>query len=270
MIRAWLIVAGGDASASGARFELKPGLTMLGGVRGDIPVAGSGGDCVHLWSDPPKLIFVGAGAPPRVNGRVAMEESLHDGDRIEWRGLIATFGCEGGPPPLQQLPADWHSPDVVASEPAAADPRTAESAGGAEWRWLKAGIAAELALADRDVIKRWQGAATRGEFNAEAASKELLASAAELAERDPRLTERCSRLMRELLMSSVSKRPTRLEAVKPGRGGCGFFLGQLIILPLVALIVIAGMLVARTRLGQSIDGILDRTVEEIFRIKEMF
>ncbi len=270
MIRAWLILSAGDASASSARFELKPGLTMLGGVRGDISVPGSGGDCVHLWSDPPKLIFVGAGDPPRVNGRVAMEESLHDGDRIEWRGLAATFGCEGGPPPLQELPAHWHSPEAGANEPTAADSVAAESAAGAEWRWLKAGIAAELALADREVIKRWQSAASRGEFNAEAASKELLASAPDLAERDSRLTERCSRLMRELLMSSVSKRPTRLESAKPGRGGCGFFLGQLIILPLVALIVIAGMLVARTRFGQSIDGILDRIVDEIFRIKEMF
>ncbi len=268
MTRAWLTLAGGDASASGARSELKPGLTMLGGVRGDIPVPGSGGDCVHLWSDPPKLIFVGAGDPPRVNGHVAMEEPLHHGDRIEWRGLVATFGCAGGPPPLQELPTDWHSPESVAQQSVSAD--GGASHGDTEWRWLKAGIAAELALADRDVIKRWQGAATRGEFNAEAASKELLASAPELAERDPRLTERCSRLMRELLMSSVSKRPTRQESTKPGRGGCGFFLGQLIILPLVALIVFAGMLVARTRFGQSIDALLDRIVDEIFRIKEMF
>jgi hypothetical protein len=270
MIRAWLKLAGGDVGASGAHFELKPGLTMLGGVRGDIPVPGSGGDCVHVWSDPPKLIFVGAGDPPRVNGHVAMEESLHDGDRIEWRGLVATFGCEGGPPRLQELPADWHSPEVVANPPVPAGPRTSESADAAEWRWLKAGMAAELALADREVIKRWQGAAARGEFNAEAASKELLASAPELDERDPRLTQRCSRLMRELLLSSVSKRPTRLESAKQGRGGCGFFLGQLIVLSLVALIVIAGMLVARTRFGQSIDAILDRLVDEIFRIKEMF
>ncbi len=269
MIRAWLILAGADAGVSGVRFELKPGLTMLGGARADIPVPGSGGDCVHLWSDPPKLIFVGAGDPPRVNGHVAMEDTLHDGDHIEWRGLVATFGCDGGPPRLQELPADWHAPEVVAGEPSTADPRTL-AGGAAEWRWLKAGIAAELALADREVIKRWQSAATRGEFNAEAASKELLASAPELAERDPRLSERCSRLMRELLMSSVSKRPTRQESAKPGRPGCGFFLGQLIILPLVALIVIAGMLVARTRFGQSIDGLLDRIVDEIYRIKEMF
>ena len=77
MGRVWLNIQGADASAAGTRFELKPGLSVIGGARGDVPVPSSGGDCLHVWSDPPKLIFVGGGAPPKVNGQPAPEVSLH-------------------------------------------------------------------------------------------------------------------------------------------------------------------------------------------------
>src|ERR1700741_3456991 len=127
MGRAWLDIAGAESGGAGARFELKPGLTMIGGPRGDVPVAASGGDCVHVWSQPPKLVFVGGGDPPRVNGAPALEVALHSGDRVEWRGSSATFHTDE--PRLEEIPAAWMNPALGAATSAGAAP--------APWRWVK-------------------------------------------------------------------------------------------------------------------------------------
>src|SRR5690349_2546516 len=193
MGRTWLNLASADASVPATRFELKPGLTVLGGPRGDLPVASSGGDCLHLWSEPPKLIFVGDDDPPRVNGKPALEVSLHAGDRIEWRALAATFGADES---LAEIPESWMNPDAAR---AAAGAQSA-APGGSPWPWVKAGLAAELSLAEPDTVRRWQDAATRGEFNADTAAREILAASPGVLDDDPRLRERSSRLMRELLV----------------------------------------------------------------------
>lgn len=276
MSSAWLILARPDDSAPGARYDLKAGLTMLGGVRGDIPVPDSASDCVHLWSEPPKLIFVGAGEPPQVNGQPAMEMSLHSGDRIAWHGFAATFGYEDGQARLEELPAERPAPVAAVREPARVNPiavaapagraaagdyGSVPSAGGPVlWRWLKAGLLAEMALGDRALIKRWQDAVTRDEFDVEAATRELLASAPGLADDDPKLTERAKRLTRDLLMSSVTRSPMR-QVRKAARNGVAFLLVQTMILVLFTLLVLAGMLLVHTRFGHSIDAFLDAVVD---------
>jgi hypothetical protein len=256
---AWLIFAGTEPNASGARFDLKAGLTVLGGPRPDVAVAGSGNDCVHLWSSPPKLIYVGADDPPRVNGQPATELSLHFGDRLEWRGLVATFGCEPAHERLEEIPAHWENPAQAANAPAVQGGSSAPS-GLSAWPLVKAGLAAELALGDADAIKRWQDAASRGEFDAQAASREILATTSGLGDDDPRLKDRCLRLMRDLLMAPVTKRQPR-QATKNSFGCLAILVTQVLTVLLITLIVIAALLVARTRYGQSIDALLDRVLK---------
>ncbi len=257
MGRAWLIIVGTDPSAPAARFDLKPGLTVLGGARGDVAVPASGNDCVHIWSEPPKLIFVGAGVPPLVNGQPAPEVPLHSGNRIEWRGIVATFGCEAVHERLEEIPAAWMNPAGGAHAPVG---ESGSVSGASPWRWLKAGLVAEMSLADSEAIKRWQDASARGEFDAESASRDLLAAAPGLRDDDPRITERCTKLMRELLMAPVAKRPPR-QSSKSSRGCFAALFGQFMILVLITLIVVAGLLVARTRYSQSIDAQLDRILK---------
>jgi len=256
MGRAWLIISGTDASAAGTRFELKQGLTVLGGARGDLPLPASGNDTVHVWSEPPKLIFVGAGEAPRVNSHSAAEVALYSGDRIEWRGLAATFHCDPPHERLQEIPADWMHPEGAAP---AATSASGASASGSPWPWVKAGLAAELSLSDAGAIKRWQDAAARGELDVPAAAREILAAAPGLGDEDPRLKERCARLMRELL-APVARRSFR-PSEKSSHGCFMILLSQVLILVLVTLIVVAGLLVARTRYGQSIDAQLDRIIK---------
>lgn len=245
MIRAWLDEAGA------ARFELKAGLTMLGGARADLRVA-SGADSLHLWSQPPKLIFVGGGALPRVNGREVQEVDLRHSDRIEWCGRVWTFGFDDGQAQLEELSPE--RPTVATGARGAADGRADPT-----WRRLKAGLVAELALADRAVTRRWQDAVARGEFDSEAASRELLAAASTVADDDPRLLERSTRLMRDLLMSSVTRSPMR--AMRRGaRSGLAFLVAQVLILALFCLLFLAALLLLRTRFGHSIDAFLDRIV----------
>ena len=254
MSRAWLEILGPLAGTPEARHELKPGLTMLGGARGDLSVPASGSDCVHLWSEPPKLIFVGVGEPPFVNGRAALELSLHPGDRIEWRGLAWSFGYEDGQARLEE---------VLQSSLLATAPRAAvlapEAGSDLAWRRLKAGLVAELSLSDRVVIKRWQDAVVRNEFDAESATRDLLAAAPGVADSDARLLERSTRLLRDLLMSSMTRGAGR-QVRKAARNGLAFLLVQTFILLLFTLLVLAGLLLVRTKFGHSIDQFLDSVV----------
>jgi hypothetical protein len=247
---------------------------MLGGARGDVAVAESGSDCVHLWSDPPKLIFVGSGVPPSVNGVPALEISLRSGDQIEWHGHSWNFGHEDGSARLEEVREAPPPPPVAASltpiasasaAPRADAPAPAERGSSAEtsseptWRRLKAGLVAEMALSDRAVIKHWQEAVIQNEFDPEAATRELLAGAPGIADHDPRLAERSTRLLRDLLMSSVTRSAGR-QVRKAARNGLAFILVQGFIFVLFTLLVLAGMLLIRTR-GSSIDAFLDAVVD---------
>ncbi|HTF87545.1 MAG TPA: hypothetical protein VK843_03990 [Planctomycetota bacterium] len=257
MSRAWLDNIDAQTGTPGARSELKPGLTMLGGARGDLPVPASGSDCVHLWSEPPKLIFVGGGEPPRVNGQDALELSLHSGDRIDWRGQAWRFGYEDGQARLEEV-----APSAPAEAPKGGpNPSTFVAATGGElaWKRLKAGLVAELSISDKAVIKRWQDAVVRNEFDAEAATRDLLAGAPDVADGDNRLLDRSTRLMRDLLMSSVTRGAGR-QVRKAARNTLAFLLVQGFILILFILLVLAGLLLVHTKFGHSIDAFLDSVV----------
>ena len=294
--RAWLDLAGTAAPTGGSRFELKPGLTLLGGPRGDLPVSQSGNDCLHLWSHPPKLVFVGSGQAPRVNGQEVQEISLRHGDQIQWRDLLASFGYDDGEARLEEVPAQtgvasapgrapMTSPISPVSAPrapaaavgeAAAPPRSAaatlaptampmgqaraDAPGGATWAKLKAGLIAEMNLGDPAAARRWQEAVVRGEFDADGAARDLLASAPGLPDDDRRLADRSTRLMRDLLMSSVTKNPMR-QVRKAARHGLAFVLVQLMIFLLFTLLVLAGLLLVHVRFDVSIDGFLEGVLD---------
>ena len=283
--RAWLTLE--DAAGSpGMRFELKPGLTLIGGPRGNIPVTESGGDCLHLWSSPPKVVFVGSGVPPRVNGREVQEAELADGDRLEWKSLRAVFGHDDGQAKLVEV-ALAPSVPVAAPAPAAITPAAASPAsiapaslppsslsqvpaGGAfgagfspaeaAWRKLRAGMVAELSLCDATVLRRWQDAVMRNEFDADAAAREILASARSDQDVDGRVADRSTRLMRDLMMSPLTKSSMR-QVRTAARHGLAFVLVQIMIFLLFLLLVLAGLLVGRARTNTSIDGLLDGVLD---------
>lgn len=256
MSRAWLDSIDPAGGSTGARRELKSGLTMLGGPRGDVSVPDSGSDCAHLWSDPPKLIFVGSGAPPMVNGRAALEVSLRHGDRLEWRGLAWTFGFDDGQATLTEVPESAPVRPPPDREIGALPARGTEAA----WQRLKAGMLAELSLSDRAVIKRWQDAVVRGEFEPESAARELIAAAPGVSDADPRLSERSTRLMRDLLMSSLTRSPGR-QVRQAARHGMAFVITQALVLGIYTLLVLSGLLLVRSRFGHSIDAFLDGIVD---------
>ena len=57
----WLDIS----DALGTRREvLRDGLTRIGGGDAEIPLAGSGTDQLHVWDDPPRMLFIGAGSRP--------------------------------------------------------------------------------------------------------------------------------------------------------------------------------------------------------------
>ena len=60
---------------------LAPGLTRVGGPGCELVLAGGGADQLHLWDQPPKVLFVGKGERPRINGRARDESALAAGDR---------------------------------------------------------------------------------------------------------------------------------------------------------------------------------------------
>jgi hypothetical protein len=113
MAKAWVSIEGAQQ-----RFELAGGHMILGGPHSVFPIPGAGGDSLHLFDDPPKLVYVGGGERPRVNGTPVEELELAPGDTIQWRGVSFTFGCEGAPVRLPELP-----PEEVASAPAVASPQ---------------------------------------------------------------------------------------------------------------------------------------------------
>jgi len=264
MSRAWLDSIDPASGASGARRELKSGLTMLGGPRSDLSVPNSGSDSAHLWSEPPKLIFVGGGDPPTVNGRPALEVSLRHGDRIEWLGLVWSFGYDDGSATLTEVSAAAAprpvAPGSMATRAAPAGSIPAPSAtapsGEIAWQRLKAGMLAELSLSERAVVKRWQDAVVRGEFDAEAAARELIAGAPSVADNDARLADRSTRLMRDLLMSSVTRSAGR-QIRQATRHGLAFVISQALVLGIYTLLVLAALLLVHTRFGHSIDAFLD-------------
>ena len=262
MDRSWLEVAVGGTSR---RYELKSGLTSVG-ARGDVALEAQGGDQLHFWDQPPKMVFVGRGAQPRVNGLPRDEAQLSPGDAIEWAGARLVYGREGGAAQLQEL-------DLAAVAPAAAlsvaeQPPPAQAVAPAPsglhpseeqtWRRLKAGMLVELGLADRAAARRWQDAVLRGEFEPDSCARDVLGTST-LGPADPRLAERSARLLRDLLMAPMTRGVSGASrrARTAARSGAAFLLAQGIVIALYSALLLLALLILRLRWGWSVDGFLD-------------
>jgi hypothetical protein len=254
---AWL-----DIELEGApsrRQDLKRGLTMVGGKQGDVPLAASGADRLHVWDDPPKLIFVGSGARPAVNGVVCDECELHSGDVIEWYGARMGFGSAKG-----VVSRETAAPKVASAAPApfvsAPTPAGMPSVDEQMWRRVRAGMLVELGLGSPKAAARWQDASRRNEFEPDACARDILASQ-ETTDVEGPLLERTSSLLRELLMAPVAARRAERRTPKPKRMNIFLIvLGQLIVLSTYALVVLIALFVLRQRWHLSIDTFLDKII----------
>jgi hypothetical protein len=236
-----------EEGGSTRRVALARGLTRVGGAGCEVVLAGGGADQLHLWDDPPKLVFVGKGAQPRVDGRSVEEIALAGGEGIEWCGARLRLQ-RVGQPVLREIPLP----------PAAAAPLPDERA----WARVRAGLQAELGLVDRGAARRWQEAVLRGEFDPDACARDLNA-AGQAQPGDPRLLERTGRLLRDLLMAPYQRglRGAGRRARGAARSGLAFLIAQVLILLVFALLFGVVLLVVHVRWGWSVDGFLDSLLD---------
>jgi hypothetical protein len=228
------------------RVPLVRGLTRIGGPGCEVVLDGAGADQLHLWDDPLKLVFIGKGELPRVDGAAVEERALDGGERLEWRGVrLALRRLES--PVIQEIP-------LPAAPPARPDERA--------WTRVRAGLLFELGLADRAAARRWQEAVLRGEFDPDAAARELEHGAA-AAPGDARLVERSGRLLRDLLMAPYQRglRGAGRRVRGAARSGAAFLVAQVVVIGVLVVLLAVVLLVLRLRWGWSVDAFLDRIVE---------
>lgn len=249
MSEPWIEIARG---AERRRHVLAAGLTRFGGPGCEVELEGAGADQIHVWSDPPKALFVGAGAAPRLDGAALDEATLHDGARIEWGEWSLVVGL---PPVVEELPPEDPAPRAAGGTGAA-------GSGGRAADRVVAGLAADLGLADRKVVQRWQQAVIRSEYDADACARELLASA-NVAPDEPRLVERAGRLQRDLLMMPFQRgmRGAARRARGASRRGMAYLVANLIAISVYTLVLVAIMLLVRVNYDFSFDGAIDRVLE---------
>lgn len=270
MASAWIDLLERDGARR--RVELKRGLTVIGGAKADVQVKDVDGDQLHVWDQPPKLIFVGFGEAPTCDGRAFEERELKSGDSVQWRGLRLDFGglmsaaIEEIPlaqPLAPRAPAT--SPPSPARAAATVTPLAPPSGGAAlpgvdelYWRRLKAGLAVELGAADAAIARRWQDAIVRGEFDADACARDVLSAAPGLT--DLKLGERSTRLQRDLVMAPVAAtaRGNARKLKGAARSMLAMILSQFVVLAICILLVMLALFVLRLRWQWSIDGFFDR------------
>jgi hypothetical protein len=239
------------------RVALRRGLTIVGGAKADVPVGGVDNDQLHVWDQPPKLVFVGFGEAPTASGARFEERTLASGDVVTWRGVRLEFGGL-----LAALIEEIELPAAPVATPGAASAGAASSglAGADEqfWRRLKAGIAVEQGLAEGAVARRWQDAVMRSEFDPDAAAREILASVRGLD--DQRLGERSARLQRDLIMAplAASSRGATRKLRGAAQSMAAMVISQFVVLSVSLLLVLVAQFVARVRLGWSLDEFFDR------------
>ncbi len=233
--------------SNGERIELARGVTRVGGPRAQVAVPESGDAELQLWDDPPKLIYVGAGARPSINGTTADECELHDGDRIRWLGGEWIFRAGEVRARLE----------AIAESSVADEQRVARRA--------LAALAVELDVVDAAKLARWRAAATSGGFDADRCAEDLLSSShAQLASRQAQ--ERSSKALRDALAPPVrAKRPrVAVESTSSSPFGLfGMFFVQLVLLLSAAAVVLAVAAVIRSRWGVSLDEWIDRALARL-------
>jgi len=239
------------------RVALRRGLTIVGGAKADVPVGGVDNDQLHVWDQPPKLVFVGFGEAPTAGGARFEERTLASGDVVVWRGLRLEFGgLLAAVIEEIELPAT----PLAGRDPAAAGVGSSALAGPDEqfWRRLKAGIAVEQGLAEGSVARRWQDAVMRSEFDPDAAARDILAAARGLDEQ--RLGDRTARLQRDLIMSplATNSRGATRKLRGAAQSMAAMVISQFVVLSISLLLVLVAQFVARVRLGWSLDEFFDR------------
>lgn len=247
------------------RVALRRGLTIVGGAKADVPVGGVDNDQLHVWDQPPKLVFVGFGEAPTASGARFEERTLASGDVVTWRGVRLEFGgllaarIEEIELPSAPVAAPGTTPGATPGA-ASAGASFVGLAGADEqfWRRLKAGIAVEQGLAEGAVARRWQDAVMRSEFDPDAAARDILATVRGLD--DQRLGERSARLQRDLIMAplATSSRGATRKLRGAAQSMVAMVISQFVVLSVSLLLVLVAQFVARVRLGWSLDEFFDR------------
>jgi len=235
-----------EEGGTNRRLPLAAGLTRVGGPGCEVVLTGGGADQLHVWDDPLKLVFVGKGERPRVDGRAVEEAPLQGGEAVEWCGARLKLQPTSQPP-LKEIPLP---PQVV--------PLPDERA----WTRVRAGLLAEQGAVERGTVKRWQESVLKGTFDPDACARELVA-ASRVAPGDPRLLERTGRLLRDLIMAPYQRglRGAGRKARGAARSGLAFLVAQIVILLVFALLFAVVLLILRVRWGWSVDGFLDRLID---------
>ena len=109
-----------------------------------------------------------------------------------------------------------------------------------------------------EVARRWQDAVMRGEFDPDAAARDILAAVRGLD--DQRVGERTARLQRDLIMSplAASSRGATRKLRGAAQSMAAMVISQFVVLSVSLLLVLVAQFVARVRLGWSLDEFFDR------------
>jgi hypothetical protein len=246
-VQTWLEIRLGDHAE---RHALAPGLTRVGGPRADVVLPGWGDGELHFWSDPPKVVDAGGGPALVRRGARVEEAPLADGDELLWGAARIVLRREAAV--LEEIPLEPVPPAAPAG------PRARAPADARAWRLLQAGLLVDLGLADKALVRRWQEAVRRSEFDPDACSRELLAEGA-LDAADRRVLDRCALLLRDLLMAPLLRGASGAgrRARGAARSGLAFVIAQVLALAVYSLILAALMVLVRVRWDVSFDGWID-------------
>lgn len=235
------------------RHALRPGLTRVGGPGCELEVSIHGADQLHVWDEPARLLFVGTGERPRIQGSTAEMWPLSAGDRIEWHDLVLTFDRKPSAARLEEI-----------EPPAPAPVERDQGPQGRAWRRVRAGLLFEMGLTDRAAAKHWQESIQRGVFDPDACAADLVTAEPDgvVAER---VLDRSGRLLRDLVMQPLlrgvdgAKRAVRGAA----RTGLAYLVTQVLVTLVFMALFLAVLLVVRLRWGWSVDGMLDGLLERL-------
>ncbi len=229
------------------RYALAEGLNRIGGPGCDVVLPDVAGDELHLWSDPPKILTTGGATTPLLNGRAFEESELASGDTVQWGTAVLVYGRE----------ASALVEELVEEAPPAATTATGTTQGAVPER-LRAGLLADLKLCKGGVVRRWQDAVLRGEFDPDACARDLLASS-DVPPDDPRLLERAARLQRDLVMAPLQRglAGAGRRARGAARQGTAYLLANLIAISVYTLVLVAILVLVRLNYGFSVDGMID-------------
>jgi len=228
------------------RIEARAAGCTLGDPGSENPLPGVSEGRLELSGPPWRLRVVRGAAALEAAGRPAVETALEPGQPVRWGDVEIELELELEPLGEGEIAAPL------------ADLGRGSGAEPTAWRWLKAGLAVELGLADRSAAKDVQASVRAGQFSAEKAAAQLLAKGP-VADDDGRLLARASLLTRDLVMAPTLRGTG--AAARAGRGCVRGFLAfsvvQLVGFVLFTLLVFALLLGLRWQ-GTSLDAHADR------------